>query len=238
MEILTAQCRPVPRARPDLAARPYALHDGPALAPPGHEEHVRAVAVAHVAGRVSQVQGRLWDGLLLQEAPLDGDGHLLDLAEHPDGSSQVQPLGQALGAHAGARHRGCPSSCWGGGLLWAGDLGGVARRVICKVRGDKGRGGSVFRDRHERARGPGADENSCAPCRSTHLGHTFKPQPCTHMGRTFLQAQAAGLARLVVGPHGLGDTEASALPASPRPTPGVCSHGLETSLPWGPESVL
>lgn len=65
---------------------------------------MRAVVVADIAGRVSQVQGGFRDGLLLQEALLDGDGHLLDLTEHPDGPGQVQPRGQALGGWAGTLH--------------------------------------------------------------------------------------------------------------------------------------
>lgn len=125
------------------APRTYALHEGPALAPSGHQEHVCAVAVTHVAGRVPQVQGGLRDGLLLQEASLDGDGYLLDLAQHPDRAGQIQPLGQPVGGRAGTQHGGGPRFRRRGGLLWArgqrgpGGLGCVARSVTCKAGGDK-----------------------------------------------------------------------------------------------------
>lgn len=129
---------PTPRSRrPEPSPQPHALQGGPALIPRGCQGHVCAVSVTDVAGRLPQVERGLGDALLLQEAPLDDKGHLLDLAEHPDCPSQVQPWGHALGGREGTLPRGGSSSCWGRGLLWARALACVARRVTCKAGGDR-----------------------------------------------------------------------------------------------------
>lgn len=118
----------------------HALHEGPTLAPASHQENMRAVALAHVAGGLPQVQGGLGYGFLLQEAFLDGNDHRLNLAGHSNRVSQVQPQGWVLGHGAGIWHRVNSGSCWGREPLWAWGLDCVARRATCRFQGDKGSG--------------------------------------------------------------------------------------------------